>query len=644
MSDFNVSLIGKISFDSCGVILTIVCLVYCYIQRSVKSRRRRIYIILAILTLISASAATTTGIMGKFVLTGKIVYVQYLCHYLYFFSHNMTALCMAAYVMENNGILGRMNWFQYIIMGIPCFIAEVIILLNPLFHKVYYLDEYNVYVRGPWMPFIYLLSAVYFLLAIISALFYTDEASRIYPVSLYVMLGIAGAGILIQMLVPELLLEMFAQSLVLIGSFLLIEDEKPYLDPMTGSLRRSVFLNNTKRLLNYKEEFYVIQIHLNNIQIFHRLLPSDEVTNLYYSIGDYLKRYVSSSNLFTYDYEQLLVLLEHTTETEANELTERMIARFKEPWKLSGNDFNINVYASYFGSPEDANDLDTIVDLLESIDVNANEARRQGRINKAKSRPEIERTIQNALTNEQFEVYYQPIWSAQEDKIIAAEALVRMRDDKGEFVSPELFIPIAERNGLISEIGEYVYETTCKFLSELQYLNIGLKYIEINLSYYQFLNYNFINRLEEIRRQYKVPVDMINLEVTESEVEYADDRMLRESLERMRGLGYTFSLDDFGTGFSNIDRLLSKNYKNIKIDRSILLKSEESKQAEHMLAAMISSIRRMGMHIIQEGVETEEQKKKIVSYGGDMIQGYYFSQPINKDEFLEYVKGYNLTA
>lgn len=91
MSDFNVSLIGKISFDSCGVILTIVCLVYCYIQRAVKSRRRRIYITLAILTLISASAATTTGIMGKFVLTGKIVYVQYLCHYLYFFSHNMTA-------------------------------------------------------------------------------------------------------------------------------------------------------------------------------------------------------------------------------------------------------------------------------------------------------------------------------------------------------------------------------------------------------------------------------------------------------------------------------------------------------------------------------------------------------------------------
>lgn len=429
-----------------------------------------------------------------------------------------------------------------------------------------------------------------------------------------------------------------------LSDLLLIEDEKTYLDLMTGSLRRSVFLNNTKRLLNYKEEFYVIQIHLNNIQIFHRLLPSDEVTNLYYSIGDYLKRYVSSSNLFTYDYEQLLVLLEHTTETEANELTGRIIARFKEPWNISGNDFNINVYASYFSSPEDANDLDTIVDLLESIDVNANEAGRQGRINKAKSRPEIERTIQNALTNEQFEVYYQPIWSAQEDKIIAAEALVRMRDDKGEFVSPELFIPIAERNGLISEIGEYVYETTCKFLSELQYLNIGLKYIEINLSYYQFLNYNFINRLEEIRKQYKVPVDMINLEVTESEVEYADDRMLRESLERMRGLGYTFSLDDFGTGFSNIDRLLSKNYKNIKIDRSILLKSEESKQAEHMLAAMISSIRRMGMHIIQEGVETEEQKKKIVSYGGDLIQGYYFSQPINKDEFLEYVKGYNLTA
>ncbi|MBO4915307.1 MAG: EAL domain-containing protein, partial [Oscillospiraceae bacterium] len=117
---------------------------------------------------------------------------------------------------------------------------------------------------------------------------------------------------------------------------------------------------------------------------------------------------------------------------------------------------------------------------------------------------------------------------------------------------------------------------------------------------------------------------------------------ITEALERLRALGYTLSLDDFGTGYSNLMQLISSSYKNVKMDKSLLWDAEHNNATAQMLESMVHVIRSIGFNVVQEGVETEAQLKRATDYGSNLIQGFLFSRPIPKEEFLEYLKKENL--
>ena len=202
------------------------------------------------------------------------------------------------------------------------------------------------------------------------------------------------------------------------------------------------------------------------------------------------------------------------------------------------------------------------------------------------------------------------------------------------YISPEEFVPIAEHHGLIIEMGTFVFREVCRFIAERRLWERGIEYIDVNLSVVQCMQENLHEQLLAILDEFHLPYHCINLEITETAAVLSSEK-LRNNMTRLMEKGVNFSLDDYGTGFSNTASIIEYPFHTIKLDKSMLWSATDSEKAMCALEHMIAMIKSMHMELICEGVETQSQATMLEHMGCDYFQGYYFSKPVNSETFLE---------
>ena len=239
-------------------------------------------------------------------------------------------------------------------------------------------------------------------------------------------------------------------------------------------------------------------------------------------------------------------------------------------------------------------------------------------------------------------MYYQPIYSFEHGRFISAEALIRLTDDEYGFISPGLFIPAAEKRGVILPIGDFVLEDVHKFISENDFDALGLKYIEINLSVAQCLQEELPVKLALLSDRYGVSPDKVNLEITETTYEEMGS-VMETNLAALTGMGYTFSLDDYGTGYSNMQRVSKLPLKMVKLDKS-LVDDMISEDGLSIVRNTVKMMRDIDKELVAEGVETKDRLEELEDMGCHFIQGYFFSKPLPADEFIAFIKEHNVNA
>ena len=236
-------------------------------------------------------------------------------------------------------------------------------------------------------------------------------------------------------------------------------------------------------------------------------------------------------------------------------------------------------------------------------------------------------------------MYYQPIYSIQKKQFVSAEALIRLKDDNLGFVSPAIFIPAAEKNGAIHQIGDFVLEDVISFISQNSIEKYGLEYIELNLSMAQCIESNLSDKVMSLLEKYTVSPQKINLEITETS-ENVNYDVIERNINNLSSKGVSFSLDDFGTGYSNILRITKLPLNIIKLDKSFV--DDLNKPGmKTIISETVSMLKKMNKKLLIEGVETYEDFDYFRNIGCDYIQGYYFSRPLTKTDFFEFLKNSN---
>ena len=247
--------------------------------------------------------------------------------------------------------------------------------------------------------------------------------------------------------------------------------------------------------------------------------------------------------------------------------------------------------------------------------------------------------MKNAIAEESFEVYYQPIYCVETKSFISAEALLRLKSEEFGFIGPDEFIPLAERTGMIVEIGEIVVHKVCEFLKSNEATKLGIEYVEVNLSVVQCMQDNLAERMISIMRNYSISTNQINFEITETAT--ANDDALRSNMKQLIDVGSSFSMDDYGTGFSTATYLISLPMDIVKIDKSILWSAMKNEEAFTILNHTVQMLKALKKKIVVEGVETQEMADILTEMGCDYFQGYFYSKPIPPDQFLQFMREKN---
>lgn len=236
-----------------------------------------------------------------------------------------------------------------------------------------------------------------------------------------------------------------------------------------------------------------------------------------------------------------------------------------------------------------------------------------------------------------FEVYYQPVYSIREKRFVTAEALSRLHHPGLGPISPEIFIRIAEQNGQINEIGLQQFRKVCRMVQKCPEIMQQLKNIKYNLSPPQLLKKGYVGQLLEIIREHGLEPSFFQFEITETvATEYKEE--VYEAVEVFVKDGIGLCMDDFGSGYANLNAVLKLPFQCIKMDRSMLNGIRQHKVAGEFYRNIVTILRQQGYAIVAEGVEEQEEVELLEAWGVDMIQGYYFSRPLPVEEFLKKIR------
>jgi c-di-GMP phosphodiesterase len=321
---------------------------------------------------------------------------------------------------------------------------------------------------------------------------------------------------------------------------------------------------------------------------------------------------------------------------------EKLIALFHQPFAAGEQHLPIN---ACFGLCTKEHAQSSGVQVLNQINIALNIAKKNRLEHFAYYHSDIEdqmqwrlnmiRQLRNDFADDCLELWYQPQLSLTTGKVIGAEALLRWRTADGKFVSPAVFIPLAEYSGLIIEIGDWVISQACKQLKILE-KNFSELSISVNVSIPQFRQDNFVDNIINTMTQHKIKPQKLELEITEN-ILMDEPQIIIDALTKLKAQGISIALDDFGTGFSSLSYLQKLPLDRLKVDRAFV--TDIHKEGQSVIAETIINLgQKMHLKVIAEGIEEIEQQERLIELGCDEVQGFYYAKPMPADEFINFLQ------
>jgi len=318
---------------------------------------------------------------------------------------------------------------------------------------------------------------------------------------------------------------------------------------------------------------------------------------------------------------------------------QRLNTLLKTPITVNGNNINMGSSIGITLYPDDASNSD---ELLRNADIAMYQAKDDGRNTirfftremnaKLQENKEILTDLGESLTQEHFELYYQPLFTIGHKTLVGAEALIRWNHPEKGMIPPDQFISIAEKSGLINELGDWVLAQACREIKAFNKAGILPMKVAINISPVQFRRKDFVQHMLKIIAQHKVSANCIELEITEGAVMDDVDQAIA-TMQALHDAGFQLAMDDFGTGYSSLSYLKRFPIQKVKIDRSFIsdLENDDSKS---ITTAIIQMSHSLGLHVLAEGVETQEQLQYLQGEQCDYVQGYFTGRPIPAADFI----------
>lgn len=618
--------------QACGVALLSVLLVMYFIKRSkIFLNTERFFITVLITSLLAniidiicqimlANPGVPYALAKAFCEIYQINILLVLC---------CTMLYISRDIYESTGRFWKNTWY-YIAIWV---VSAVLIFVLP---EELSLESGKLYAYGTSVTASYALAASYIIAVLVrvNVMRAQMNSDRRTAINIWMVLWFAVA--ILEFIFPNVFMAGFATSIGVMIIYIKLENPGMNMDRQSGLYNQNAFMEYMHQMYCSHRNFAMMVIvpvsygdslynHTLDMKRLPQILKTDKAL--------VFRKSEDEIALVFDDYEDAKAWETEYAES-ACQSNDPDIAALRNGLWISISDshlFKDSEELMYFVKYAVANKHDN-TDLNGRNFINVNEET----VNAMREEKQVGKMIDEALRENRVEVFYQPIFSTEKQFFTSAEALVRIRSGDGKIIPPGVFIPVAERSGKIIELGNEVFRQVCRIVKEDNIAQYGIEYIEVNLSVVQCgdssLADNYIAAMEE----HEINPKYINLEITES-ASLKSKEILLDNMNQLIEYGVNFSLDDFGTGQSNLNYIVDMPVDIVKFDRDMINAYFANNKAKYVMDAAMHMIHGMGLKIVSEGIETNEQFGKMQDLGISYIQGFYFSKPLEKREFIKFL-------
>lgn len=635
-------------YDYCAFILLLIVGLY-FFRTNVRGTLR-VYIMTVIVTVTLLGSVFDVLRVYTEPVSEVPRMAKFLFHTFYFWDIMFISPLYILYIVATTDTWHKLaqKKLLFILSCIPAILSFVVTIVNFYFPLVFTLDSEGVISYKAGYAFIAGCIIAYMLIGIGYIKSNKANMDRKRLIIMFVPMCVVGLGIIIQAIDARHHVICFSVTICVLLLVLINRRVEDSVDVTTGMHTYRVFAEDMEMNFKTGKQMEIILVNILNFKYAMRISGYDEMLKMLSPVSSEIMRIMKKHRAqFMCYYNgdgKFAIELSKRHFSYASEIADEIGKSITQNIKLEISDFELDINTCLVSCPEDISDVDSLFMLINDID----KVKSEGKVLSASSITKTEEftmkrdmgsIIDRAITNHYFSVFYQPIYDTKKKKFASAEALIRLRDPKFGYISPGLFIPLAEKSGSIHAIGSFVLEEVIKFTATPEFAELGVDYIEINLSAMQCLRSDLAEEIISLANKYDVDPKTINLEITETASAYSQEK-LYGNIKTLSEFGFTFSLDDFGTGYSNLMRITSLPLSIVKLDRVFVIMEEKS--GYHVIIKnLIAMLKKMGMTVLVEGIETKEMVDDFTEMGVDEIQGFYFSKPLTRSAYVRFVKENN---
>lgn len=555
--------------------------------------------------------------------------------YLLFFTFYLTRIYMFfVFTISVLDARGAIRSSLHIYTPVIYFPSVALVLSSPLTHWVFRIREG--FHTGPMYFIIYFCSFCYLLFSLLAIWRGRAKLTANEKIGLVALQLILVAGNIVRMIVPNFMVMNTFCLMAIMVIFLSFQNPDLFLSDRGYVYNLPAFRALLLEWYRRKRPSRLLSFVLQNYNEHREIFGGQQMDEALGLINRYLRE--SFPEYCNFYLRNGCYAIAGSDRMDVDALCTELEKRFSEPWKTETGDLLLNI--SFLRADTDLHGfpVDRLINtLLISLDETGQnpqdetERRLSDSMQAISEKLDVRRCLEKALDQNSLEVFLQPIVDSDTGNRIAAEALVRLRDDDGKIIRPDLFITLAERDGYIIRLGEQVLGKVCEFIRDHDLEAMGLQWINVNLSPNQFMSREVPERFQQILKEYGVSPQKIHLELTEQSM--IDFALMQEQIRRLHEAGFEFALDDYGSGYSNLTRVRQYPFSNIKIDMEVV--RNYFRDRDPLLPALMQAFKKMSFSITAEGIETEEMAEALRKIGCDYFQGYFFSRPLPMQEFLQ---------
>jgi EAL domain-containing protein (putative c-di-GMP-specific phosphodiesterase class I) len=643
-----------IYFDVAAILILLVFLISTIARRQYRGRANGILFRLILSILIASLGDLLEGYCGNLQPSENARLLMYIGNYVYLIGHTLIVPLFVHYVYAAVDIwhIYKSKKILVIYWRLALAVAFAIIALNGWALNVFEITADLRYVRGLWMYVIFAIEIVFAIWGFLQIIYYNKVISGDKVIVIGLIYVLVVAGVITELVTGYILIELFSMTIGLTFYLVMVKRTENQIDPITGAIKYNAGIEKVSKNFATNKPVVVVLvkvINYKNINIYlGQQLYNEFIRKQTESLSDIVNSEKIVADIFYLEHCLYACVIEGNNLDKAVETAETIKKTFSEKHMIEGFEVFPEPVLFVARFPEDLKDFPSLYSIgitfhhlmPEGKDILVYSEYKNDKI--FRIRNNIKSIIGEALEKHQIELLYQPVYSLREGKCVSAEAIPVINSPEYGYIHQDIFLPYAEQDGSIHDIGDCILEAVIRFLAVIDKDRYGLEYIATPLSPVNCLESDLVEKTTVLLEDYVVAPDNLCFEITESAAD-VNPAVVDSNVRKLHTSGVRFAIKDYGMGYSNMKRLISLPFEQVMLNEIFVENLEDSKMMT-VLKDTVKMMKEMGKTVSIEGVRSVDVLDKIKELDIDYVQGVNikreleYMQAMPEDEFIRFME------